>query len=189
MRERIKSVLLQAAALRQSLAQDQALVDKVNLAAQKLLAAVKQGGTVYACGNGGSACDAMHLTEELVARYQQTRPGIKAVHFGDTGTITCWANDFDFSSVYARQVQTYCTPKDVLVAFSTSGKSANILQAVHAAKAVPTFSIGLTGKGGGQLKDLCDLAIVVPSDDTARIQEIHITLVHIFCEALDNALA
>jgi len=187
MLKRIKQILAEGAGLRQSISQDASLLAQITKAAEKLRSVVNQGGTIYTCGNGGSACDAMHFCEELVARFKKNRPGIRAMHFCDPGTITCWSNDFDFSSVFARQVQTFCTPHDILVVFSTSGASPNIVEAVQAARACSTYSLGLSGKGGGKLKDLCDLAVIVPSDDTAQIQEIHMALVHIFCELLENA--
>lgn len=155
-------------------------------AAAECLKCVSRGGTIYACGNGGSACDAMHLAEELVARYKRERPGIKAMHFLDAGTISCWSNDYSYDSVFARQVSTFCTKNDLLVLFSTSGNSKNLIEAAEAAKKQGTFTLGLLGKGGGKLKDLVSLALVVPCGETERIQEIHITLVHALCEHLES---
>lgn len=186
MTARIKEIFLESAALRQKVCADPALLNTIKQACQTLLNVSKKGGTIYACGNGGSACDAMHFTEELVARYRRTRPGIKAAHFCDVGIITCWANDYDFNAVFARQVLTHCTSNDILVLFSTSGNSPSVLEAAKAAKTIPAFTLGITGSSGGQLKDLCDLTIAVPSEDTARIQEVHITLVHLFCEVLEE---
>lgn len=149
---------------------------------------VEQRGRIYACGNGGSACDAMHFVEELVARYDAERPGIAAQHLLDVGTITCWANDYQYEDVFARQVKTLISEKDVLVLFSTSGNSENIIRAAKAAKERSIKTVAFLGKCGGKLKDLCDYKIVVESPNTAHIQEAHITLVHIFCSELEKRL-
>lgn len=184
----ISSTLKEAAALRQQLAADSNFIATVEKAGQMLLASIKAGGTITTCGNGGSACDAMHFAEELVALYKRDRPGIRARHLLDAGTITCWGNDRSFDGVFARQIETLCAANDVLVAFSTSGNSKNIISAIEAAKRTKTPIIGVLGKGGGKATSLCDLSIVVPSDDTARIQELHITLVHLWCEVIETTL-
>lgn len=151
-------------------------------------AAIVAGGRVYACGNGGSCCDAMHLVEELVARYDMERPGIPAHHFGDAGTITCWANDYSFSEVYARQVETLMTKRDILVIFSTSGNSKNVLLALEAANKLGAMTVAFLGKGGGQAKNLATQCFVVESDITSYVQEAHITLIHIICSCLEEML-
>ncbi len=153
-----------------------------------LYSVVSAGGRIYAAGNGGSTCDAMHFTEELVARYDRERPGIAAQHLCDVGTITCWANDYSFDSVFSRQVETLVTNRDALVVFSTSGNSRNILAALEAAAKKGAVTIALLGKGGGKAKSLAKIALVVESDVTAHIQEAHITIVHILCEGLERKL-
>jgi D-sedoheptulose 7-phosphate isomerase len=150
--------------------------------------AFRAGNRLYACGNGGSACDAMHLVEELVARYKRERPGLPAHHMMDGPTLTCWANDYDFESAFERQVEAMVRPGDVLVALSTSGNSANVLRAVHAGRARSAVTVGLTGRDGGALAGLCTHAFVVPAQDTARIQEAHITLIHLLCELVERTL-
>ena len=185
----IKDLFLASAALKNSLAANDAFLKGVESAARQLAKTAKSGGVIYACGNGGSACDAAHLAEELVARYKRERPGIKAMHFSDPGTLTCWSNDYEFVSVYERQAQTFCGKSDTLIAISTSGNSENILRAAKAAKAAGTYVIGLTGRDGGKLATLCDCALVVPAKETERIQEAHITVIHIWCELLETALA
>ena len=182
----IYSAFIRSAEVKQAISSNSELLSKIKDAAKLLVQCKKQGGTIYSCGNGGSACDAIHFTEELVARYKKERPGIRAMHLMDPAALTCWSNDYNFESAFARQVNTFCTPKDLLVAFSTSGRSKNVLAAVDAAKKLGTKSIGLTGKDGGTLKDQCDLSVVIPSNDTERIQEAHITIVHIFAEILDT---
>ena len=182
----IASLLSDSASLKATLAKDAGFNAALATSAQRLAECAKRGGTIFACGNGGSSCDAMHLCEELVARYKRNRPGIKAMHFMDPGVLSCWGNDFSFDSAFARYAETFCTPQDVLVAISTSGNSKNILAAVEAAKAKGTFVIGLTGKDGGSLASLSDIAIVVPSQTTERIQEVHITCIHIWCELMET---
>jgi D-sedoheptulose 7-phosphate isomerase len=150
--------------------------------------AFRAGNRLYACGNGGSACDAMHLVEELVARYKRERPGLPAHHMMDGPTLTCWANDYDYESAFERQVETMVRPGDVLVALSTSGNSANVLRAVRAARARDAITVGLTGRDGGELAGLCTHAFVVPAQATERIQEGHITLIHLLCELVERTL-
>ena len=187
MQSRIRHILSASADVKTRMSQDRGLTADVARVAGRLIRCVQDGGTVYTCGNGGSACDAMHFAEELVARYKRVRPGIRARHLLDAGILTCWSNDESFETAFARQVETLCRPEDVLVAFSTSGNSSNVVQAVEAARDLGTATIGLLGKGGGRLKDLCDLAVIVPDMETERIQEAHITLVHVFCELMETA--
>ncbi|HEY0151671.1 MAG TPA: SIS domain-containing protein [Longimicrobium sp.] len=150
--------------------------------------AFRAGNRLYACGNGGSACDAMHLVEELVARYKRERPGLPAHHLMDGPTLTCWANDYDWDSVFQRQVEAMVRPGDVLVALSTSGNSTNVIRAVEAAEARGAVTIGLLGREGGRLAGLCTHALVVPAQATERIQEAHITIIHLLCELVERAL-
>ena len=150
--------------------------------------AFRGGQRLYACGNGGSACDAMHLVEELVARYKRDRPGLPAHHLLDAPTLTCWSNDYEFATAFRRQVEAMVRPGDVLVAISTSGSSANVLAAVEAAKERGAVVVGLLGRGGGAIARLCDQALVVPAEATERIQEAHITLIHLLCELVEREL-
>lgn len=179
------SALQDSIDLKTSLVKDSQFASQVEAAATKLRQIVRGGGTIYVCGNGGSACDAMHLCEELVARYKRERPGIKAMHFIDPGTLTCWANDYDYEGVFERPVKTFCSAKDVLVLISTSGNSVNVNKAAVSAKEQGCYTIALSGKSGGELAKLADLSIVVPGEETARIQEVHILLIHVFCECLE----
>lgn len=157
-------------------------------AAALLADAFRAGNRLYACGNGGSACDAMHLVEELVARYKRDRPGLPAHHLMDAPTLTCWSNDYDFASAFARQVEALARPGDVLVAISTSGRSPNVLAAAAAARARGVTVVGLSGKDGGPLREAADLCLVVPSAATERIQEAHITIIHLWCEVVERTL-
>jgi D-sedoheptulose 7-phosphate isomerase len=164
------------------------MAPQVVRAAGRLAESFREGGRLYACGNGGSACDAMHLVEELVARYKRDRPGLPAHHLVDGPTLTCWANDYDFATVFRRQVETMMRPGDVLVAISTSGSSPNVVAAAAAARERGAVVLGLLGRGGGRLAALCDEPLVVPAHDTERIQEGHITLIHLLCELVEREL-
>ncbi len=156
--------------------------------AGRMADAFRAGNRLYACGNGGSACDAMHLVEELVARYKRERPGLPAHHLLDAPTLTCWSNDYDFDSAFERQVETLLRQGDVLVAISTSGNSRNVLRAVEAANQRGGLTVGLTGGEGGRLREQCVEVLVVPANATERIQEAHITLIHLFCELIERML-
>jgi phosphoheptose isomerase len=164
------------------------LAPQIARAAEAVAGAFRAGNRLYACGNGGSACDAMHLVEELVARYKRDRPGLPAHHLVDGPTLTCWSNDYEFESVFRRQVEAMARPGDVLVAISTSGSSPNVLAAVEAARERGVYVLGLTGKDGGRMRERCSEAIVVPSGATERIQEGHITVIHLLCELVERAL-
>lgn len=153
-----------------------------------LVDVIRNEGRIYACGNGGSSCDAMHLVEELVARYLRERPGIPAHHLLDPGTLTCWSNDYDFKTAYQRQVETLITSRDALVVFTTSGNSENILLAIEAAKKKGAKTVALLGKGGGKTKGLTTHEIIIDSNVTSQIQEAHIAIVHLLCEYLETAL-
>lgn len=155
---------------------------------ERVAEAFRSGNRLYACGNGGSACDAMHLVEELVARYKRERPGLPAHHLLDAPTLTCWSNDYEYATGFRRQVEALARPGDVLVALSTSGNSPNILAAVEAARERGVLTIGLAGKDGGKMRELCDELLVVPSQATERIQEGHIAVIHLLCELVERML-
>jgi D-sedoheptulose 7-phosphate isomerase len=182
----ISHLLQESASLKATLAANAEFVGAVSTSAELIFNTLSHGGTVYACGNGGSTCDAMHLVEELVGRYKRKRRGLKAQHLMDPSVMTCWGNDEGFEDVYRRCVEVFCGAGDVLVAISTSGNSKNILIAVEEAKRRGTKVIGLTGKDGGSLARLADVALTVPSPLTERIQEVHITVVHIWLELLET---
>jgi D-sedoheptulose 7-phosphate isomerase len=152
-------------------------------------ATLRGGGTLLACGNGGSMCDAMHFAEEWTGRFRKDRAALPAIAFSDPSQLTCIANDFGFDEVFARSVEAYGRPGDLLVAITTSGGSPNILKALQKARSKGLKTVGLLGKGGGQAKDLCDVAIVVPLATTSdRIQEVHIKVLHIAIEAVEREL-
>jgi D-sedoheptulose 7-phosphate isomerase len=158
-------------------------------AAQALVACYRAGGQTLWCGNGGSAADAQHLVGELVSKLVMERKALPAIALGTNSSIvSAIANDYAYDQVFVRQVEAFTRPGDVLVAISTSGNSASVRAAALRAKALGATVIGLIGRGGGALAPVCDIAIVVPSDSTQRIQETHIAIGHILCDAVEQGL-
>lgn len=146
-------------------------------------------GKLLVCGNGGSASDAQHLVAELVGRYRDERPALPAIALNTDGSVlTCVANDYDYAQVFARQVEALGQPGDLLLALSTSGRSPNVVAALAAARRRGVRTAALLGGDGGPARGHADLAIVVPADETARIQECHGLMIHLLCEGLDLLL-
>mgnify|MGYP001614072370 FL=1 len=155
-----------------------------------ILTSYRNGGKVILCGNGGSAADAQHLAAELVGRFKLERRALPAIALNtNTSILTALGNDYGYETVFSRQVEALANEKDIIIGLSTSGNSPNVLKAIEAAKAKGAMTIGLTGGNGGSLAKMTDLAIVVPSDNTPRIQEAHITIGHIVCELVERELA
>ena len=148
---------------------------------------LRSGGKILACGNGGSAADAMHLTQELVGRYRSNRPSLPAVSLAaDPTALTCIGNDFGFENVFCRQVEALAGPNDLLICFSTSGNSPNILRALEAAKSKGVKSVALLGKGGGKARGKADFEIIVANTDSGRIQEVHTLILHAILEVIER---
>jgi len=165
--------------------------DTITRAAQQLITTINNDGKVILCGNGGSAADAQHIAAELVVRLKNTsnRPAIAALALTvDTSIITASSNDFGFDFVFSRQIEALGNHGDTLIAISTSGNSSNVVEAVNMAHEKGLYVIGFLGEDGGKLFKLVDLAILVPSRDTARIQECHILIGHILCDILEQEL-
>jgi len=162
----------------------------IDVAANILTDAVKNGGKILWCGNGGSAADAQHMATELMGGLRDhDRPAIASIALTtDSSFLTAWSNDTDFNTIFSRQLDGLGKAGDVLVAISTSGNSENIVQAVERAKAMHMTVIILTGQSGGKLRDKGDVVIRIPSDDTQRIQEGHLLAEHIMCEMVENAI-
>lgn len=155
----------------------------------KISQSLKSGGKLMLCGNGGSAADSQHIAAEMTGRFIKDRPPLAAMALStDTSALTCIANDYSFEEVFSRQVQGLGRAGDCLLAISTSGNSKNIIRAVETSRALGIYTIGLLGRDGGYLKNLCDLSIVVESPTTARIQEAHIFIGHTICGAVEQAL-
>ena len=152
----------------------------------RLRSCLLAGGKILLLGNGGSAADCQHIAAEIVGRYKRARRGLPAIALTtDTSILTAVGNDYGFEHVFSRQVEALCTPKDVVIGLSTSGNSPNVLAAIHTARQIGAFTIGLTGGGGGKLAQCCDLSLVVASNDTPRIQEAHILVGHMLCDLID----
>ena len=167
----------------------QSLANAIADAAQKILDAYREGKKVFLIGNGGSAADAQHIAAELVGRFKLKRRALPAIALTtDTSVLTALANDYGYNAIFSRQLEALANDKDVLIAITTSGTSPNILTAVEAAREKGMFVIGLTGEKGGGLKEAADLTIAVPSNDTPRIQEAHITIGHIICHLVEESL-
>jgi D-sedoheptulose 7-phosphate isomerase len=163
--------------------------ESVLQAGRMLASALSSGKKVLAFGNGGSAADSQHFAAELVNRFRSDRPALAAIALTtDTSILTSIANDSDYESVFSRQVEALGAPGDVAVAISTSGSSPNVLKAVEVARARGLKTLGLAGRDGGKLAKVVDLALTVPHRETARIQEVHALLIHLFCEMIDDAL-
>ncbi len=153
----------------------------------EIRAALRSGRRLYTAGNGGSAADAMHLAEELVGRFDKERESLPAVSLcADVTVLTCIANDYGFEHIFSRQIEGLGKPGDVLVIFSTSGKSPNLLAALRTARARGLRTIAVLGKGGGPAKTLADHSLVVPSDTTARIQEVHTFILHAWLTLMER---
>jgi D-sedoheptulose 7-phosphate isomerase len=166
------------------------LGDRVGDAGRMVVDVLRGGHKILFCGNGGSAADAQHLAAEITGRYVRDRDPLPAIALTtDTSALTAIANDYGFDHVFERQVRALARGGDLLVAISTSGKSASVLRAVDAAKAIGCRTLALTGNDGGPLARACDLSLIVPVSETARIQEIHILIGHVICEHVDDAFA
>ena len=188
MRERVRQIAEEARGLVDWLASSKEVHATVAEIAVDLATCLRAGGRILSCGNGGSMCDAMHFAEELSGRFDQDRPALSAMSISDPSHLTCTANDFGFEQVFARGVQAWGREGDVLVAFTTSGNSANILAAALAARAKGMRVVGMLGGEGGKMLPLCDRQVVVPARRSDRVQEIHIKLVHILIELVERQL-
>ncbi|MCA1979818.1 MAG: phosphoheptose isomerase [Thiobacillus sp.] len=168
------------------------LAPGIEQAARLIVHALADGNKILACGNGGSAADAQHFAATMINRFEQERPGLAAIALTtDTSTLTAIANDYAYDQIFARQIKALGQPGDVLLAISTSGNSANILQAVGAARARGIHVIALTGRSGGGLAEQMsesDVFLCVPAESTARIQEVHLLAIHCLCDAVDSVL-
>ena len=184
----IKSIR-ESIAVKQTILADEDFLEKINRAAQILIETFRRDGKVLFCGNGVSAADAQHIAAELSGRFYTDRPPLyaEALHV-NTSYLTAVANDYGYDHVFARMVEAAGRPGDVLVAISTSGNSTSILNAIEKARAHDMVVIGLTGATGGRMAGLCTLLLNVPSTDTPRIQEAHILIGHILCEAVEKSI-
>ncbi|WP_126453489.1 phosphoheptose isomerase [Sulfuriflexus mobilis] len=181
-----------ADSIRTKTAAVEVLAGPIAHAATSITAALLADGKVLSCGNGGSAADAQHFSSEMLNRFEMERPGLPAIALTtDASTITSIANDYDFNEIFAKQVRALGRNGDILLGISTSGHSANVLQAVHVAQERGMRSIILSGRDGGAIAEALgenDIEIRVPSSSTARIQEVHILIIHCLCDLIDQQL-
>lgn len=185
--DRARAILEESARVKRALADESA--PAIARAAALVAASFRSGGRVLLFGNGGSAADAQHIAGEWCGRLSRERPALPAIALtANTSDLTALGNDYGFERVFARLVEAHGRAGDVALAISTSGNSPNVLAAVETARARGLCTIGLTGRGGGKLAGCVDLALVVPSDDTQRIQESHIAIGHVLAELVDDAL-
>jgi len=185
----IRKRISESIGVKQKILNDPELIAKIEKAAALLTEAFRQGHKVYFCGNGGSAADAQHLAAEMSGKFYFDRPALpaEACHV-NTSFMTAVSNDYDFGRVYARYLEGFGQKGDILVGLSTSGNSENIIQALEKAREKEMASIGFTGLSGGKMKEMADILLNVPSSDTPRIQESHITIGHIICEIVEKEL-
>jgi D-sedoheptulose 7-phosphate isomerase len=163
------------------------LTGDIEKACELMTATLKNGNKVFFAGNGGSAADAQHLAAELTGRFVKERKALPGIALTvDTSALTAIANDYHYDRVFARQLEAFAKPGDLFIGISTSGNSQGILNAFETATKLGCKTLGLSGRDGGKMNDICNLNIVVPSNITARIQEMHILIGHILCQAVDN---
>ena len=163
-----------------------AMADQIAALGGLMAERLKDGGKILWMGNGGSAADSQHLAAEIVGRFVKERKGLPSIALTtDTSILTAVGNDYGFDHVFSRQVEALCTSKDVVVGLSTSGNSANVVRAIEAAREIGAYTVAFTGRSGGTLSQCCDTSLCISSPTTARIQECHILLGHILCEAID----
>ena len=189
MQEFIQKQILGAQQVMNAMLTEPAISFALTGAAQACIDAFNNGGKILLAGNGGSAADAQHIAGEFVSRFAFDRPGLPAIALTtDTSILTAIGNDYGYEKLFARQVQALGRKGDVLIGYSTSGKSPNVLRAFETAKEIGMTTVGLTGNMGGNMAKLCDFLLAVPSDDTPKIQEGHLVLGHTLCGLVENSI-
>jgi D-sedoheptulose 7-phosphate isomerase len=187
MNSRILKLFHESARLKEKFVKDN--VDLIAQVSRLIADAFSEGKRVFLFGNGGSACDASHIAAEFINRFKRERPGLPAIALNtDIAVITSIANDYGYSEVFARQLKTLADSGDIVIAISTSGGSKNILKAVDVARRKGLKTIAFTGSKGEKFAAKCDHAFIVPSEDTPRVQEVHITLAHVLCQMTEELL-
>ena len=167
---------------------DRAAVERIGIVAESLVECFESGGKALICGNGGSSADAMHFAEELTGRFRKERPALPALACTDPGHITCAANDYGFENVFSRWIEAHGRRGDVLILLSTSGNSENIARAVKAGRDAGCRTVALLGKGGGKLAGSCDFEWIAPGEESDRIQEIHMLILHTLIEGVERMM-
>jgi D-sedoheptulose 7-phosphate isomerase len=189
MREYIQSQMAETRGIIDKMLGDQRLLARVEAAASATISCIRSGGKVMLAGNGGSAADAQHIAGEFVSRFAFDRPGLPAIALTtDTSILTAIGNDYGYERLFARQVQAHARAGDVLIAYSTSGRSPNIIAALEEARRADVVCVGMTGNRGGPMQSLCHHYLDVPSADTPKIQEGHAVIGHILCGLVEKAI-
>jgi D-sedoheptulose 7-phosphate isomerase len=188
MQKKIKAILNESAELKRKIALE--LSGQIEKIADIIIHSIKNGGKLVLFGNGGSAADTQHIQGELTHQFEiKNRKAIPCISLNtNTSVLTAIGNDWGYDRVFERQVELFVNSKDVVIGFTTSGNSINVIKGIEQAKKEGALTIAFTGKGGGKIKDLVDICFIVPSDTTSRIQEIHITVGHILCKLIEDAL-
>jgi D-sedoheptulose 7-phosphate isomerase len=190
MKKTITEIFKQSIKAKQDFLSEEASLSSVARAAELIVERCRKGGKVIVFGNGGSAADAQHMAAEFVVRFEKERRALPCVALTtNTSAITACANDYDFDSVFKRQLEALAGPGDVAVAISTSGNSPNVIEAARAAREKGIPVIALTGRDGGKLAPLADVPIIVRNANTARVQEVHVLIIHAICKTVEDALA
>jgi len=165
------------------------LTTPIRQLAERLIETFRIGNKLLIMGNGGSAADAQHFAGEIISRFRMERPALPAIALStDTSIITAIGNDYGFERIFSRQVEALAVPGDAVIGISTSGNSPNVQRALQVAREAGCTTIGLLGKDGGSIKSLCDIPLIIPSNDTPRVQEGHITVIHILCDLIEQGL-
>lgn len=184
----IKRSILDSIETKMRIATDDEFLRKLEIIASRMITALKMGRKILIAGNGGSAADAQHFAAELAGKFIHERKGLPATALTtNSSVVTAIGNDFGYEYVFSRQIDGCGREGDIFVGISTSGNSPNLIYALDSARKIGLTTVGLLGKNGGQMKDLCDFKLIVPSDSTQHIQEAHIMLIHELCTLIDNA--
>lgn len=185
----IKSILQESCDTKQKVINDEALIKVIQDVTSICISALQKGNKLLLAGNGGSASDSQHIAAELVGRYEKDRAGLPAIALTtNSSQLTAISNDYGYEYIFQRQVQALAKSGDIFFGLSTSGNSKNVIKAIEQCKPLNVASVAMTGESGGQMKDISDYCINVPSSNTARIQEVHITIGHIICLAIEDSL-
>ncbi len=185
----VERILRESAAVKEKLCGQRSELEKIEKVSRQITDALRKGNKVILFGNGGSAADAQHAAAELAGKFKLERRGLPAIALTtNTSVLTAIANDYGYDKVFSRQIEGIAEPGDVVIGISTSGRSPNIIEGIKAAKSREAFTVGLAGAQGGELERAADICIKVPSEDTARIQEAQITICHIICQLVEQAV-
>jgi len=185
----IEKILKESIETKKSVLNDRTFLQLLERTVNEIVKKIKQGKKVLIMGNGGSAADAQHFAGEFINRFLMERKPLPAISLStDTSVLTCIGNDYTFDEIFKKQVEAIASEGDILLGITTSGNSSNIIEGFKAGMKIGTFNVGLLGKDGGAAKNFCDIPLIVNSSSTPRIQEVHITVIHIICELTEKAV-